>query len=111
MVSQLDAFIPGKPRSGLGGRKNCFDLAVADRDGVVVQNRARRLDRDDPAGAEEGTLRYLGEPCTSTTTLRLGARHSIRALRSFVSGQDFAGSVLPKPKTSTLPASAPFDTR
>ena len=120
MVVQDQFFIAGIASGGLFRRKDRFDPAVAHGDGVALQNRARRLDGYDPAGAEEKAgcrvpdrklLFYLGEPCTSTTTRRLGARHSISDLRSFWSGQDFDGSVLPKPNTSTLPASVPFDTR
>lgn len=92
--------------------KDRFDFAVANGDGMVLEDRPGRLDRDDPAGAEEGAgFRYLGVPCTSTTTLRFGPRHSISAARFFSSGQDLTGRVLPKPNTSTFAGSAPFDTR
>jgi len=111
VILQLQFLIPGEPDGGLLRGKNCFDPAVAHSDGMLLEHRARGLDRNDPAGAEEGALRYLGEPCTSTTTRRFGPRQSIVDLRSFWSGQDFTGSVLPKPKTSTLPASVPLDTR
>ncbi len=109
---QDELLVAGKARARLGRGKDCLDLAVAHRDGVLLQHRARRLDRHDPAGGEEGAgFRYLGVPCTSTTTLRFGPRHSISAARLFSSGQDFTGSVLPKPNTSTLALSVPFDTR
>ena len=112
MVFKDQAFIAREAGCGLRRGEDRLDLAVADRDGVLLQDRARRLDRDDPAGAEENALfRYLGVPWISTTTRRFGLRHSISAARWLLSGQDFTGRVLPKPKTSTLPASAPFDTR
>src|SRR5687767_11946988 len=96
----------------LTGRKNLLDGTVAYGDGVVLEDCARRLDRNDPAGAEERSLgRYLGVPWTSTTTRRLGDRHSISPLRSFWSGQALTGSVLPKPRVSTLDASTPLETR
>jgi hypothetical protein len=63
VIFQGDFFVPREARSRLLRGKNRFDLAVAHRDGMVLQDRARRLDRDDPAGAEEeGLFRYLGVP-------------------------------------------------
>src|SRR4030095_13512315 len=89
---------------------DAFYQTVADRDGVMLQDRTRRLDRDDPAGAKKELASYLGVPWTSTTTRRLGERHSISPLRSFWSGQALTGSVLPKPRVSTLLASTPLET-
>src|SRR5687768_3073403 len=103
--------IVGELRRGLPCGENLLDAAVAHRDGVLLKDRPRRLDRYDPAGADENFLLYLGVPWTSTTTRRFGARHSMVALRSFWSGQALTGSVLPKPRVSTLAASTPFDTR
>ena|SRR5688572_3252661 len=109
VLGQIYALVVMERRRNFAGRENRFDRTVAHRDGVMLENRARRFDRDDPAGAEEEA--YLGVPWTSTTTRLLSARHAISALRSFWSGQAFTGSVLPKPSVSTLPASTPFDTR
>src|ERR1041385_8247265 len=105
------SFVAWEARSRFPFGQDSFDLAVADRDGVVLEDRPGRLDREDPARDEERALRYRGEPWTSTTTRRFGPRHSISAARFFSSGQDLTGSVLPKPNTSTLAGSAPFDTR
>lgn len=110
VVGQLDVLVVRKLPQSFRGWKNPLDDAVAYGDGVMLKHRARGLDRDDPAGGYE-LLLYLGVPWTSTTTRRLGLRHSMRFLRSFWSGQDFTGSVLPKPSVSTLAASTPFDTR
>ena len=111
MVRQVDALVCGKALFGLRGGNNLLDGAVAYRDGMVLENRARWLDRNDPAGGDDEVLLYLGVPWTSTTTRRFGLRHSINPLRSFWSGQDFTGSVLPKPSVSTFEASTPLDTR
>src|SRR5262245_40182302 len=111
VVGQLDPLIAGKAPGGLRRGQDLLDGALANRDGVVLENRARRFDRHDPAGADEEVFFYLGVPWTSTTTRRLGPRQSIRPLRSFWSGQALTGSVLPKPSVSTLAASTPFDTR
>ena len=92
-------------------RQQRLDLAVAYGDGVVGQDAVRRLDGNEPAGENDKAVSYLGVPWISTTTLRLGARHSIRALRSFWSGQDLTGVVLPKPNVSTCEASAPLEMR
>src|SRR3989304_3562688 len=46
-----------------------------------------------------------------TIARRLGARQAISSLRFFVSGQNFAGTVLPMPMVSILPAATPLDTR
>lgn len=112
VLGELDPLVVAKRRRRRRGRKDLLDAAAADGDGVVLQDRARRLDRQDPAGAkDEAACCYLGVPWTSTTTRRLGARQEIRPLRSFWSGQDCTGRVLPKPRVSTLEASTPFDTR
>src|SRR5580765_2198570 len=112
MAVQSRFLVGGKAGPRFVRGQDGLDSPVADRDGVLLQHRPGRLDRDDPAGAEEGAcFRYRGVPCTSTTTRRLGARHSISAARFASSGQDFTGRVLPKPNTSTLPASVPFETR
>jgi hypothetical protein len=109
VLRELYALVIGKSPRGLCKGEKLLDDAIAYRDRVVLENRARRLDRDDPAGADKEA--YLGVPWTSTTTRRLGLRHSIRPLRSFWSGQDLTGSVLPKPRVSTFAWSTPFDTR
>src|SRR5689334_25271970 len=106
-----DRFVAADALACLRGRQQRFDLAVAHGDGVVGEDTARRLDRNEPAGEGDKAAAYLGVPWISTTTRRLGARHSITALRSFWSGQDFTGAVLPKPRVSTFEASAPLETR
>ena len=53
VVRQLDSFVRRKLRRGLRRGQNRFDGTVAYRDRVVLEDRARRLDWDDPAGAEE----------------------------------------------------------
>src|SRR6185369_943538 len=83
MVRELDRFVIRKPLARVCGGKDCFDLAFVHRQGVVGEHAARRLDRNEPAGESDETLPYRGEPCISTTTRRLGARHSMSALRSF----------------------------
>ena len=93
MARQVDALVGRKAGQRVGCGKDCLDAAVADCDGVVFKNRARWLDRYYPAGANDE--RYLGVPWISTSTRRLGARHSISALRFLLSGQDLTGSVLP----------------
>src|SRR5690349_1477990 len=111
VLIERDALIAGKARSRLRRRQHGFDIAVAHGDGVLGEDAACRLDRNEPARLEEKRLAYFGVPWISTSTRRLGARHSMSTLRSFWSGQDFTGVVLPKPKVSTLAASTPFDTR
>jgi len=112
MVGQIECFMTRKAGRRLARRENRLDLAVAQGDGMVFEYRARRLDGNDPARAEEERCcRYLGVPWISTTTRRFGARHWISALRSFWSGQDFSGRVLPKPKVSIVSVLAPFDTK
>jgi len=109
-MRQIYAFVVRELGARLRGHDG-FYCTVAHSDGVMLQDRARRLDRYDPAGAEEKTVAYLGVPWTSTTTRRFGDRHSISPLRSFWSGQDLTGSVLPKPSVSTLSAPTPLETR
>ena len=111
MIFQNQLLVAGEARSRLFGGQDRFDLAVAQSDGVVFERRARGLYGNDPAGADEERVSYRGVPWISTTTRRFGARHSIRSLRCFWSGQDLTGRVLPKPKVSTLFASTPFETR
>ena len=112
MVIEKNFFAAGEARPRLGRRQERFDPAGAQGNGVFFENRPRRFDGDDPARAEEKRCcRYLGVPWISTTTRRLGARQVINAPRSFWSGQDFSGRVLPKPKVSILLALAPYDTR
>lgn len=111
MVSQNQIFIAGEAPGRLLGGQDRLDLAVAQSDGMVFEHRARGLYGNDPAGADEERAGYLGVPWISTTTRRFGARHAIRSLRLFCSGQDLTGRVLPKPKVSTLFASTPFATR
>ena len=111
VLAELDRLVVAETLACRGSGQQRFDLAVAHRDGVVGQDTARRLDGDQPAGVRDKAVAYLGVPWISTTTRRLGARHSIIALRSFWSGQDFTGVVLPKPSVSTCEASAPLETR
>src|SRR5919197_5587005 len=111
MLVERDALVARKARTRLRHGQHRFDVAVAHGDGVLGENAACRLDRNEPARLEEKRARYFGVPWISTSTRRFGARHSMSALRSFWSGQDFTGVVLPKPKVSTLDASTPFDTR
>src|ERR1041384_7619538 len=58
---------------------------------------------------------YFGVPFRSTTTRRLGARHSMSAFRSALpptlSGQCLTWLVLPEPRVSIFDASKPFETR
>src|SRR5437899_10756395 len=110
MLVERDALIGAKARSRLRHGQHRFDRAVAHSDGVPGKEAARRLDWNEPARLDEKRI-YLGVPWISTSTRRFGARHSISALRSFWSGQDFTGVVLPKPKVSTVAAATPFDTR
>jgi hypothetical protein len=107
---ERNALIGGKARSGLRGGQHRFDIAVAHGDRVLAENAAGRLDRHEPARLDEKRA-YLGVPWISTSTRRFGVRQSISAWRSFWSGQDFTGVVLPKPKVSTFDPSTPFDTR
>src|SRR6266850_8028214 len=95
----------------IAGQQHRLDLAIVHGHGMLGEHRAGRLDRNEPARLEDEASGYLGVPCISTTTRRLGARQAIIAARSFWSGQDFSGMVLPKPKVSTCEASRPFDTR
>src|ERR671930_291565 len=111
MLVARDALVARKARTRLRHGQHRFDVAVAHSDGVLGENAACRLDRKEPARLEEKRARYFGVPWISTSTRRLGARHSMSALRSFWPGQDFTGVVLPKPKVSTFDASTPFDTR
>ena len=111
MLRKVDFFIFRITTCRLRGRKNLLDDAVAHRDGMMLKDCARRVDRYDPAGVEEELLGYLGVPLTSTTTRRFGVRHSISDLRSFVSGQPFTGLVLPEPRVSILDWSKPLETR
>jgi len=104
-------FVADESLARLLSRQQRFDLAVANCDGVVGQDTVCRLDGNEPAGENDEAVSYLGVPWISTTTRRLGARQSISALRSFWSGQDLTGVVLPKPSVSTCEASAPFETR
>jgi len=111
MVAEREYLVVRESRRRLPGGKERLDASVANRDGMVVECYARWLDGDDPAGAKEAAFRYLGVPLTSTTTRRFASRHWISALRSFWSGQDFTGLVLPEPSVSIFPASKPLDTR
>jgi hypothetical protein len=61
VVREADLLVLLEPRECFLRRKNLLDGAVAHRDGVMLEDRARRLDRDDPAGAEKLSL-YLGVP-------------------------------------------------
>src|SRR2546421_6380288 len=107
LVVERDALIAGKARSRLRRGQHRFDIAVAHRDRMLGENAAGRLDRNEPARLDEKRC-YLGAPWISTSTRRFGARQSMSPLRSFWSGQDFTGVVLPKPKVSTFDASRPF---
>jgi hypothetical protein len=61
VVGEADLLVLREPRKCFLRRKNLLDSAVAHRDGVMLEDRARRLDRDDPAGVEKLSL-YLGVP-------------------------------------------------
>jgi hypothetical protein len=61
VVGEADLLVLREPRKCFLRRKNQLDGAVAHRDGVMLEDCARRLDRDDPAGAEKLAL-YLGVP-------------------------------------------------
>src|SRR4051812_17603168 len=111
MIVERHLCMSGKTLGRLSGGQECLDLAVAQHDGMVFEHRACGLYGDDPAGAEEERFAYRGVPWISTTTRRFGERHAMRSLRCFWSGQDLTGSVLPKPKVSTLLASTPLETR
>jgi len=60
VLRELYAFVVGELPCSLRQRKKLLDDATAHRDGMMLENCARRLDRYDPAGAEEGP--YLGVP-------------------------------------------------
>ena len=111
VLRERDALVIGKACRGLGDWKHCLDAAVTHGDGVIGEDCAGRLDGDEPARLDDEAFAYLGAPWISTTTRRLGARHSMSCLRCFCSGQDFTGAVLPKPKVSTFDASMPLETR
>ena len=111
VVGELDLLVMREALARLAGGQHRLDLAVAHGDGVVLEHRAGRLDRDDPARLEDEAASYRGVPWISTITRRFGARHAISAARAFWSGQDLTGMVLPKPNVSTCEASTPFDTR
>jgi len=97
---------------GLGSGQYRDNASPGDRDAVIGENRARRLDRDDPARADEKVeCFYLAKPLVDVIARRLGARQAIRALRSLLSGQNAAGTVLPMPMVSILLRSVPLLTR
>jgi hypothetical protein len=71
MVRQSDLLVVGEALRSLALGKNVFNGAIAYRDGVMLENRARRLYRDDPAwGDKQAASRlrvdraffYLGVP-------------------------------------------------
>ena len=82
VLGELDALIAGEALARIGYGQHRLDFAVPHRDGMCCEYRAGRLDRHQPARLDD-ELAYLGVPCISTTTRRLGARHSISDLRSF----------------------------
>jgi hypothetical protein len=53
VLREVDSFVIRKFFRRVCDGKNLLDGTVAQRDGVVLENRARRLDRYDPAGAKE----------------------------------------------------------
>jgi hypothetical protein len=53
VVRKLYHLIAGELPGGFGSGKDLLDAAVAYRNGMAPEDRARRLDRYDPAGAEE----------------------------------------------------------
>jgi hypothetical protein len=112
VVRQLDAAGGGEGAPGLLRGEQGDDASPGDRYAVIGENRARRLDRNDPARAdEEVDLFYRAKPLSEMIARRLGARQAISSLRFLVSGQNFAGTVLPMPMVSTLSRSTPFPTR
>jgi hypothetical protein len=54
VLVQRDARVGSEALLGVGARQNGFDQPVAQRDGMVNEDRARRLDRYDPAREEKG---------------------------------------------------------
>src|SRR5260221_8184049 len=54
---------------------------------------------------------YLPGPLIETMARRLGARQAISSDRPLISGQNFAGTVLPMPSVSILSPSVPLLTR
>jgi hypothetical protein len=61
VVGEADLLVLREPRKCLLRRKHLLYDAIAHRDGVMLEDRARRLDRDDPAGGEKLSF-YLGVP-------------------------------------------------
>jgi hypothetical protein len=53
VVSEVYALVAGELPLGFLCRQKPFYGAVAHRDGMMLEDRARRLDRYDPAGREE----------------------------------------------------------
>src|SRR5262249_60663585 len=95
---------------GFGAGKSGQDAAAVHREAVIVEDRACRLDRDDPARADEQIDSYRAVPLREMIARRFGARHAISSLRSLLSGQNFAGTVLPIPMVSTLSGATPLAT-
>jgi hypothetical protein len=110
VIGQPDASRGFVAALGFRSRAHRDDAAAGHGHAVIGQNRGRRLDRDDPAGADEKIDSYRAGPLIDTIARRLGARQAISALWSLVSGQNFAGTVLPMPIVSTLLRSTPFST-
>jgi hypothetical protein len=61
MLREADLLVLRESRKRLLRGKHLLDGSVAHRDGVMLEDRARRLDRDDPAGGEKLSF-YLGVP-------------------------------------------------
>jgi hypothetical protein len=53
VIRQFHALVVWKKTGSFSFGENLLDAAIAHGDGMVLKNRARRLDRYDPAGAEE----------------------------------------------------------
>jgi hypothetical protein len=108
VVRQLDVRCGLVGALGLGRGEQREDAAAGDGDAVVGENGARGLDRDDPARADEEIDSYRAAPLIEMLARRLGARQAISSLRSLLSGQNFAGTVLPMPMVSTLSRATPL---
>jgi len=111
VVRQLDVFRGVIATLGLRSGAQRDDAAARDGEAVIGENGARGLDRDDPASADEEIDPYLAGPLIETIARRLGARQAISSLRFLMSGQNFAGTVLPMPIVSILSRAVPLPTR
>jgi hypothetical protein len=57
MLAEVDLFIGGIARLRVGARQHGLDQTVAQRDAMLFQDRARGLDRDDPARTKQAAWR------------------------------------------------------